>query len=110
MYILTWLFSCNFIIEGSTSGDVDVQYTSGFCSTEPDGDKITICVYWGDGSGDEYIGPFPSGVCATITHSWSRQGIYLIKAKASAGQAENDWSSLEVTMPTIKIVHTLLIF
>jgi hypothetical protein len=96
-------------IEGSTSGKAGVQYTYGFCSTDPDGDNITVCINWGDGSGDVYIGPFPSGVCATATHTWFKQGTYLIKAKASDGQAESDWSTLEVTMPRNKIVHTLFI-
>ncbi len=96
-------------IEGSASGKAGVQYMYGFCSTDPDGDNITICVNWGDGSGDEYIGPFPSGVCGTTNLIWSKQGTYVIKAKASDGQAESDWSTLEVTMPTSKIIHTLCI-
>jgi hypothetical protein len=96
-------------IEGSPSGKAGVQYTFGFCSTDPDGDNITICVNWGEGSGDEYFGPFPSGVCGIGTHTWSKQGTYSIKAKALDGQAESEWSTLEVTMPTSKIVHTLFI-
>ena len=96
-------------IEGTASGKTGIQYVYGFCSTDPDGDNITICVNWGDGSGDEYIGPFSSGVCGTAKHVWSKQGTYVIKAKASDGQAESDWSTLEVTMPMNKIIHTLYI-
>lgn len=96
-------------IEGSSSGQAGVQYTYGFCSSDPDGDRITIYVNWGDTSSEESIGPFPSGVCATATHTWSKQGTFLIKAKASDGQAESEWSTLVVTMPTNKIVHSLVL-
>jgi hypothetical protein len=96
-------------IEGKTSGTVGVEYTYGFCSSDPDGDNITICISWGDGTGDVCIGPFESGACVTATHTWTQQGTYTIKAQASDGIAESDWSTLEVTMPRSKIVQNLLI-
>jgi hypothetical protein len=85
-------------IDGPPSGNAGVQYTYGFCSTDPDGDNVTIIVNWGVGSDVNY-GPFPSGVCATATHTWSKKGTYILKAKASDGQAESDWATLSVTMP-----------
>jgi len=96
-------------IEGKTSGTVGVEYSYGFCSTDPDGDNITICISWGDGTGDVCIGPFESGTCVYATHTWTMQGTYIIKAQASDGQAESDWSTLDVTMPRSKIVQNLLI-
>jgi hypothetical protein len=96
-------------IEGPSSGNAGTQYTYGFCSTDPDGDNITICINWGDGTGDVCIGPFQSGVCATAPHTWLKQGTYTIKAKASDGQVESDWSTLEITMPRGKFFHSLLV-
>jgi len=92
-------------IEGPTSGNIGAQMTYGLCSTDPEGDNITICINWGDISGDEYIGPFPSGICAVATHIWLKKGSYTVKAKASDGQAESNWSRLEVTIPRGKSVY-----
>ena len=80
-------------IDGPPSGNSGVQYTYGFCSEDPDGDNVTIIVNWGEGVGDVSYGPFPSGVCGTATHIWSKKGTYIIKAKASDGQAESDWAT-----------------
>ncbi len=87
-------------IEGPPSGKPGVEYTYGFCSTDPDGDDIFYCIDWGDGSGEICIGPYSSGICATATHTWSEQGTYIIKAKAKdIYDAESELSTLDVTMP-----------
>jgi hypothetical protein len=97
-------------IEGPTSGKVRTQLTYGFCSTDLNGDNITITINWGDGTGDENVGPFESGVCATASHIWLKKGTYTIKAKASDGQADSNWSTLDITIPRSKVVYNLPIF
>ena len=97
-------------IEGPTSGNVGAQITYGFCSADPDGDNITITINWGDGSGEIYIGPFVSGLCVTASHIWLKKGTYTIKAKASDGQAESNWSSLEITIPRSKFIQNTPVF
>jgi len=97
-------------IEGPTSGTIGVPIMYGFCSTDPDGDNVTICINWDDGSGDICIGPFASGICATATHTWIKKGAYMIKAKASDGVAESNYSYLEVTIPRIKTIYNIPIF
>jgi hypothetical protein len=92
-------------IEGPTSGKVGVQIIYGFCSADPDGDNITICINWDDGSGDVCIGPFESGLCATAPHIWLKKDTYIIKAKASDGQAESNWSRLEVKIPRNRVIY-----
>jgi hypothetical protein len=94
-------------IDGPPNGNAGVQYTYGFCSEDPDGDNVTIIVNWGEGEGDVSYGPFPSGICATATHAWSKKGTYIIKAKASDGQAESAWATLSVTMPCSYYIPTL---
>ena len=93
-------------IDGPINGTIGEQITYGFCSTDPDGDNITICINWGDDTGDICIGPFQSGLCATAFHIWIKKGTYTIKAKASDGQAESSWSTLEVTMPRVKAFYS----
>ena len=97
-------------IEGPTSGNIGEQLTYGFCSTDPEGDNITICINWGDGTNEICIGPFESGVCATASHIYIKKGTFTIKAKASDGQAESNWSTLDVKLPRSKIVNNLPIF
>jgi len=92
-------------IDGPTTGNPGVQLIYGFCSTDVDGDNITICINWGDGTNEVCIGPFTSGICATATHIYLKKGNYIIKAKASDGQAESNWSSLEVNIPRTKGVY-----
>jgi len=96
-------------IEGPTSGKAGVQQTYGLCSEDPDGDDITYIIDWDDGTGEEHIGPSPPGVCATAKHTWSEQGEYTIRAKASDGQAESDWGELTVTMPRNRAVNSFLL-
>ncbi len=97
-------------IDGPASGNVGAQLTYGFCSTDPEGDNISICINWGDGTDEICIGPFESGICATASHIWLKKGTYIIKAKASDGQAESNWSSLEVTIPRSKFIQNTPVF
>ena len=97
-------------IEGSTSGKAGVEHTYGLCSEDPDGDDITYIVDWDDGTGEEHIGPVPQGVCISAKHTWSNQGEYTIRAKASDGQAESDWGELTVTMPRNRAVNSFLLW
>jgi len=87
-------------ITGKTSGKPRVEYEYKFISTDPEGDNIEYCIDWGDNSGEICIGPYKSGVKATATHSWSKKGSYVIKAKArDVYGAESDWSTFPVSMP-----------
>ncbi len=86
-------------ISGQTHGKTEVLYSYGFCTKDADGDNITITVNWGDGSNMTVLGPLPPNLCGSATHAWSQKGTYVISAKASDGQAESNWSILEVTMP-----------
>jgi hypothetical protein len=86
-------------IKGPTHGEAGVLYSYGFCSKDPDGDNLTYYVNWGDESNWTTIGPLPPNLCGAATHIWSNQGSFIISAKASDGQAESNWSTLEVTMP-----------
>jgi len=90
-------------IEGVTNGKANVEYYYYICGMDPDGDKITYCIDWGDDSEAEYIGPNPSGVCLNISHTWTEEGIYTVGLKSiDIYGAESNWTTLEVSMPKNK--------
>jgi hypothetical protein len=64
-------------------------------STDPDNDKIKIVFVWGDGS-SEMSDFVPSGTPITRYHTWSKTGMFEVKAKAIDNgnpSEESEWSS-----------------
>jgi outer membrane protein assembly factor BamB len=62
-------------------------------SIDPDGDDIFYLIDWGDGTVDDWFGPYPSGEIIEINHQWSEPGTYEIRAKArDIHGAESSWS------------------
>ncbi|MBE3121586.1 MAG: hypothetical protein IMZ58_05180 [Thermoplasmata archaeon] len=89
------------IISGRTPGKVGVSYLYKFSTTDSNGDDVYYFIDWGDDTNSGWIGPYDSGVQATITHSWSEQGTYTVKVKAKDVPGdESDWGTLDVVMPT----------
>ena len=80
-------------------------------SVDPDGDNVTLRIYWGDDSGITSIGPYSSGEEVTVNHTWSKQGTYTIKAKAKdIHDAESELATLKVSMPKNKPINTMPLF
>jgi len=48
---------------------------------DPEGDDIWIFIDWGDGTHEEWIGPYKSGEIISISHNWFDEGTYQIKLK-----------------------------
>ena len=61
-----------------TSRNAGTSYEYHFCTTDPDRDEIYYCVNWDDGTGVVSLGPYPSGVCITESHTWDEKGTYII--------------------------------
>lgn len=95
-------------IHGTTSGKAGVEYSYEVCSEDPDEDDITYTIDWDDGTVEEHQGP--SGVCLFVWHSWSEQGEYTIRVKASDGQAESSWGELTVTMPRNRAIYNTFLY
>ncbi|MCX6667347.1 MAG: PQQ-binding-like beta-propeller repeat protein [Euryarchaeota archaeon] len=91
-------------ITGPTNGNAGVEYQYNFTSTDPEGDNVTYGISWGEGCpGIVWVGPYPSGQEITVSHTYSGQGTFTISAMAKdIYDAESDWGTLEVTMPTIQ--------
>ncbi|EMR74602.1 hypothetical protein MBGDF03_00311 [Thermoplasmatales archaeon SCGC AB-540-F20] len=75
-----------------------INYT--FKSTDPDGDNVSYYIEWGDGTYENWFGPFQSGEEVIRNHTWIELGTYAIRAKAKdIWGAESDWGTLDVIMP-----------
>ena len=87
-------------ITGPTTGKPETIYIYKMSSTDPNGDDVFFYIDWGDGTVDEWIGPFGSGEDGSATHSWNEEGTYEIRVKAKdIHGAESEWTTLEVNMP-----------
>ena len=87
-------------INGPKKSKHGVPNEYNFTSTSPLGKDIYYYIEWGDGSQEEWIGPYPSGITITVSHSWEGRGTYVIGARAK--DIDNICSSraeLKVTMP-----------
>jgi hypothetical protein len=90
-------------ISGPPSGKTGEQQDYTFSSSDPEGDDITYCIDWGDGTDEISIGPFPSGDEIKQSHTWDEDGTYTIKVKAQDKFGmESEWGELDVSMPKTK--------
>ena len=98
------------LIEGPLTGNVGSPTSYNFTSIDPDGDSLFWMIDWGDSSGTEWIGPYPSGTIIQ-SHTWSKRGTYIIKAKVKDPSGwESDWGTLSVKMPYSSDIPGLLFF
>ena len=87
-------------ITGPTSGSPGDIINYSFKSTDPEGEQVYYWIEWGDGTVEEWLGPYKSGMEIFVSHSWAEKGTYTVKAKAKdIWDAESDWGYLDVTMP-----------
>jgi parallel beta-helix repeat protein len=87
-------------ITGPTTGDAGTEYDYEFVVVDPEGDDVFFYIDWGDGSYEEWIGPYESNEEVTVSHIWEEQGIYTIMAQAKdVWGAVGEWGYLEVEMP-----------
>jgi len=79
---------------GPSSGSPGVSYSFTATTTDPDGDQIAFKFDWGDGTESGWTSFVNSGGSASLSHSWSGQGTYEVRAKAKdVNGAESGWSS-----------------
>jgi len=94
-------------IDGPAFGKPDTIYSFTFVSTDPEGEVVYYYIDWGDGSVEEWIGPYASGEPIEASHSWAELGDYEIKAKAKDFYgARSAWSEpypMHIGMPALDI-------
>jgi outer membrane protein assembly factor BamB len=88
-------------IDGPTHGKAGKAYPYTFISIAPNEDQVSYYIRWGDGEITDWTDFQDSGPPGyTESHSWDKQGEYIIQAKAKNSEgAVSEWSQLEVTIP-----------
>ena len=92
-------------ISGPISGKPRTSYDYKFLSHSLTESGLYYYIDWGDGSIEDWIGPYSSGKEITVSHNWNKKGSFTIQAKVKDMYGlESDWSYLKVTMPRNKMV------
>ncbi|UCF12576.1 MAG: S8 family serine peptidase [Thermoplasmatales archaeon] len=88
------------VIDGPDEGDVEKEYEFTIMTTDPSDEDVYYWIDWGDGTMEEWIGPYASGEIVTVSHTWTEKGTYFIKGKAkNTLNAEGAWSEpLNITI------------
>jgi len=92
-------------ITGPTSGKSgkDIEYI--FTATDSNDDELYYYILWGDGSTEDWIGPFASNEQVNISHQWANKGAYFIKAKVKDFfGAESEFAITEINIPRNKVL------
>ncbi len=77
---------------GPTTGEIGVEYSFTFRTTDAQNNDVYYMVYWGDEM-TGWLGPYESGASIALNHSWTVVGDYSIKVKAKdTDDLESDWS------------------
>ena len=80
-------------IRGPSRGIACAEYEYFFNALDPNGDDLTYCIDWGDGSPLEWTGSYSSGCEGGATHRWFRAGLYPVRVKArDLCDFAGDWS------------------
>ena len=91
------------IINGPNTGSPNIPYTYAFLSQDPDEDDVFYEILWGDGTVEEWIGPYTQDEAQSIIHTWPEGGVYNLRARAKDIHEEtSDWSTFKVIVPRTK--------
>lgn len=86
-------------ISGPSSGIPGEESEFIIKTDDPDYDKVYFMINWSDGYDETLIGPYDSSEDAQIGHTWTKNGIYLIKVKAiDTYGKESEWATFEFSL------------
>ncbi len=107
--IVTNKLPCELIIDGPTLGYVGVPYSYSFYLIDPECDEVYYDINWGDGTVEEWIGPFKSGEEVTRSHTWSDKKNRVITAQAmDTNGLVGCWGTLPIIMPRNRATYNSL--
>jgi rhodanese-related sulfurtransferase len=90
-------------IDGPLNGKPGIIYFYNFTTEDAEDDGIYYWVDWGDNSTIEWFGPYGPDELVLLPHTWTKQGFYIIQAKAKDFYGnESDLTKLVVNMPRNK--------
>jgi hypothetical protein len=70
------------VINGPSEVDIGKEYDFTFVTTDPLEEDLYYFIDWGDGTYEDWFGPFASGEVITVSHIYYEKGNHSIKAKA----------------------------
>ena len=81
------------VLDGPTTGVLNVQYTFSVTTTEPDGEDVYYYFDWGDGTNSGWLGPYSPGTQITEQKSWTTIATYTVQARAKdIHDVTSEWS------------------
>jgi len=96
-------------INGPTKAKPGIEYEFTFSTNDSEGDDIYYYIVWDDGYIEKWIGPYTSGEMVNVSHTYSKKGNYIIKAKAKdVFDEESDFAEFEIEIPRNRILITPL--
>ena len=88
------------VINGPRTARYNESQSYIFTTNDPDGDDVFYQILWGDGTSEEWIGPYGSDELITVYHTWEEIGIFIIAARAMDIYGYvGDWTEFEVEIP-----------
>jgi rubredoxin len=85
----------------------ELRYT--FSTYDFHRDDVYYYIDWGDGNITDWIGPYDHEANVALYHTWSKVGIYYIRAKAKDVYGyESEWGVAGVSIPRDKATFNLL--
>lgn len=95
------------IISGPSLGTTGEEHEYTFSSTDPyENGDVYFYIEWGDDTSSGWIGPYSSGEEITVSHTWDKDGLYILKAKAKdIYDCESEWERLSIVMPRNRAIN-----
>jgi thiol-disulfide isomerase/thioredoxin len=97
------------VINGPPKGVPGNDYSYTFESTDSDDYDVYYYIDWGDGTYEDWNGPYSSGKIFRISHSWDEESVFTIRAKAKdVFDEESSWTEFEIEIPRSRNTHNML--
>jgi hypothetical protein len=99
-------------INGPSTGAPGITYTYTIQSHDPENHDLYYCIDWGDGTGENCMGPKDSGEVVSLTHVWTEEGVFILEVTAwdDPYNLESDKAILEIHMPKQKTLFSCFDF
>ncbi|UCF49565.1 MAG: hypothetical protein JSU91_07390 [Thermoplasmatales archaeon] len=93
-------------IDGPINGPAGVEIYFDFTGDDPEYDKVSFNIKWGDGNEIPETEYYNSGESVTISHVWQNTGTYIVQARAKdIFDYWSDWGSYEIKIPRTKVYN-----
>jgi hypothetical protein len=95
-------------IIGPQIGKIGESYSYEINSSDSQNHQIYYYISWGDGTIDEWIGPYASGEKQTLNHVWQEKGEYSIEIRAKDFlDLKSDWTTYPITIQKHKGIPSI---